>query len=95
MAVETGQWVALAVAALTGGFARDIIGWVRSLFRGRPQRRGEMERAWEKADEESRRRRLAEEHASHLRRLLLEAPCIPSHEVPPFPSYSQARRNDS
>lgn len=84
---DTAQWVAIAVAALTGGFARDIFAWLRGLFKGAGHRRSELDRAWEKADDESRKRRIAEEHASQIRRLLIEAQCVENDTIPPFPTY--------
>ena len=86
---DTAQWVAIVVAALTGGFVRDIFTWVRGLFKGRTHRRSELDRAWDKADDEARKRRIVEEHASHVRRLLYEAPCVENGTVPPFPSYTK------
>lgn len=48
--------------------------------------------AEERADDEAYRRRVAQEHASHCRRLLLEAPCVDPASIPPFPLYN--RRKD-
>ena len=54
--------------------------------RGR-KRRDEVDRAWRRADSEARKRRVIEEHASQLRRELLEAPCVDPAAIPPWPRY--------
>lgn len=89
---DTAQWVAIVIAALTGGFARDILTWTKTLFRPRSAlRRTELETAWSRADEEARKRRIVEEHASHLRRALIEAPCVDRASIEPFPTYSKEK----
>lgn len=93
--LDTAQWVALGIAALTGGFAREIGVGARAVFgklTGRAtERRSELRRAWDTADEEARKRRIAEEHASHVRRILIEAPCVDNTDVPPYPSYTSRK----
>ena len=78
-------WVPIAVAAITAGFAREIFTWGRGLLKGRTPRRTELEKAWDAADEQARRRRVAEEHAARLKRLLIAAPCVDDSLIPPDP----------
>lgn len=86
--MEPEHWVALAVAALTGRFVGDVLAWLKSFFTGRrASRRSELDRAWAAVDEQSRRRRIAEEFASHQTRRLIEAPCIDPATVARFPNY--------
>ncbi|WP_157005700.1 hypothetical protein [Microbacterium trichothecenolyticum] len=59
---------------------------------GRPARqRREIDRVRSVADDEAYKRRLAEEHASHLRRLAYEAPCIRVEDIPPWPTYHRKK----
>jgi hypothetical protein len=51
------------------------------------KRRDEVDRAWSRADREARNRRIAEEHASRLRRMLIAAPCVAPEEIPDYPTY--------
>lgn len=86
---ESPWWVPIVIALITGGIARDLVTWVRGLRKGKVPRRSELEQAWASADEQSRRRRIAEEHASHLRRRLIEAPCVDTTTIPVFPPYKE------
>lgn len=68
----------------------------RLLTGGAGRQRREIDRARKaeasadtRADIEARARRLAQEHASHLRRLLYEAPCVDVSTIPPFPVYDR------
>lgn len=45
-----------------------------------------------RADDEAYKRRISQEHASLIRRLLLEAPCVDPTSIPPHPTYT--RRKD-
>jgi hypothetical protein len=72
----------LFVPKLVTGFVHAITG------RGARQR-SEIERVRALADREAYRRRIAQEHASHLRRLLYEAPCVAVESIPPNPTYSR------
>lgn len=86
--MDTAGWVAIAVAALTGGLARDLFAWLRSAFK-KADRRSELERAWDSRDAEARKRRQVEEHASLLTRMLIAAPCVDQSTIPPFPQYTK------
>lgn len=92
---DTAQWVAIIIALLTGSFFREVGGGIRAVFgkvTGRAtERRSELTRAWDTADDEARKRRIAEEHASHVRRILIEAPCVDNNQVPPYPTYSSRK----
>ncbi|WP_119697054.1 hypothetical protein [Microbacterium halotolerans] len=52
------------------------------------KRRDEVDRAWRRVDREASRRRKVEEHASHLTRLLIAAPCVDPTTIPKFPPYT-------
>ncbi|MDQ1122236.1 hypothetical protein [Microbacterium trichothecenolyticum] len=56
------------------------------------RQRREIDRVRRDVDEEAYRRRLAEEHASACRRVLLEAPCVDPADIPAWPTYH--RRKD-
>ncbi|MFJ6532494.1 hypothetical protein [Microbacterium sp. NPDC091662] len=47
-----------------------------------------------RADEQAYQRRITQEHASWLRRLLLEAPCVDPATIPPHPNYHR-RKDDT
>lgn len=55
--------------------------------------RADAAAAYERADEEAYQRRITQEHASLIRRLLLEAPCVDPATIPPYPYYHR-RRDD-
>lgn len=65
--------------------------WKAATGRASRQRR-EVDRVRSIADNEAHNRRIAEEHASHLRRLLYEAPCVEVAAIPPFPPYRKETR---
>ena len=50
------------------------------------ERRDDLAKAWADRDEQARRRRVIEEHAHELRRVLIEAPCVDRRTIPPWPS---------
>lgn len=54
--------------------------------RGR-KRRDEVDRAWQRVDREAQKRRIAEEYASRQTRRLIEAPCVDTTTIEPFPPY--------
>lgn len=89
------QIATLMVGLGVGGILLELAKRLFDALTGRGRkRRDEISRAWDRtdqerrrADEESRRKRIAEEHASHCRRLLLEAPCVPNETIPPYPTY--------
>lgn len=87
--VDTQSLVTIVVALLTGGFLKYLIDWLRQLGKGHAERRSELRRAWDAVDSEARKRRLLEEYASCLRRLLFDAPCVDAATVPPYPRYKQ------
>lgn len=89
--MEASHVVAIVIALISGTFLRDLARWVRSWGNGANERRSELRRAWDASDEEARKRRLVEEHASHLRRLLVAAPCVEPHTIPPYPKYRQEK----
>jgi hypothetical protein len=47
-----------------------------------------------RADDEAYRRRVAQEHASHCRRLLYEAPCVDPSIIPPYPTTTRRDYSD-
>ncbi|WP_371031285.1 hypothetical protein [Pseudoclavibacter sp. JSM 162008] len=80
------------VAAILGGgglagvlaFGKQLLG----IFTGRSRRkRDEVDEAWKERDKEAAKRRQIEEHASAVRRIAIEAPCIPAESIPPWPAY--------
>ena len=92
---------AASIAALIGaaGGGAILLELVKRLLdattgRGR-KRRDEVDRAWRRADREASRRRVVEEHASHLRRLLLAADCVDTTSIPPFPAYTETTTSNT
>ena len=81
------QITTIVVALLGGGFLTALVQWLAPLIKGRGTRRSELEQAHARADLEATKRRIVEEHASRLTRQLLEAPCVDSSSIPPFPPY--------
>lgn len=81
------QLTTIVVALLGGGFTAELIRWLAPLIKGRGTRRSELDQAHSRADAEAAKRRIVEEHASRLTRLLIEAPCIDSSTIPSFPPY--------
>ena len=59
------------------------------------KRRDEVDRAWRRADREAHKRRMLEEYASHLRRILISAACIEAADIPNWPAYSSTDTNTS
>lgn len=58
------------------------------------RKRREIDRLRDVADYEAYRRRIAQEHASHLRRLLYEAPCVDPATIPPYPTTNRKEPSD-
>lgn len=59
------------------------------------KRRDEVDRAWRRADREAQKRRVLEEYASQLRRVLIGAPCVETADIPTWPAYSSTDTNTS
>ncbi len=88
------QITALAVALLgSGGLVTIAVQKLTTRWAtAGTRRRDDLDRAYERlqqararADEADKRRRRAQEHASQLRRMLLEAPCIDPADIPTWP----------
>ena len=91
--MNTGEfWAAFVLAVLSGGLIREVISAINNKIKGRTARRSELEEAWAKADTESQRRRIAEDYAFTIRKLLLESPCVEAHQVPAFPPYEKEKK---
>lgn len=84
-AVFVPKLLAAVWRAVTGGASRQRREIDRALAAERAAAR--------RADIEAHSRRIAQEHASHLRRLLIEAPCVDITAIPPFPLYE--RKDDT
>ena len=65
-------------------FGKQLVG----IFTGRSRRkRDEVDEAYRERDREASKRRVIEEHASAVRRIAIEAPCVPTESIPPWPAY--------
>lgn len=87
--------LAAIITAVGGGMIIPKLftrAWDAISGRGK-RRRDEVDRAWRRVDREAQRRRVVEEHASHLRRMLIDAPCVDVADIPPFPSYRSTDTN--
>lgn len=80
----------LILTALGGGaIIPSLIKGVRFTFTGRgKKRRDEVDQAWRRVDREADRRRVWQDYAWQLRRILREAPCVEAASIPPSPAYS-------
>lgn len=88
--MDGAQIVSLLIALGAGGILLELVKRAFDTFSGRgKKRRDEVDRAWSARDEEARKRRISEEHASLIRRLLIEAPCVDNTTVPPYPNYKE------
>lgn len=88
--MDGAQIVSLLIALGAGGILLELVKRLFDSFSGRgKKRRDEVDRAWGARDEEARKRRISEEHASLIRRLLIEAPCVDNTTVPPYPNYKE------
>lgn len=87
MTVTTEELTRTVIALVSGGFLMELLRWLTSLIKGRGARRSELELAWAKADTEAAKRRIVEEYASRITRRLIEAPCVDSNTIEPFPPY--------
>lgn len=88
--MDVPQIVSLLAALGAGGILLELTKRLVDSFSGRgKQRRDEVDRAWSARDDEARKRRISEEHASSIRRMLIEAPCVENSTVPPYPSYKE------
>jgi hypothetical protein len=80
-----------------GGILKGVVDRILAARGGRGKaRRDEVTRAWDEAntarqqaDEDARRRRIAEEFSSRLTRRLIEAPCVDDSTIEPFPNYTK------
>lgn len=82
--------VSYLLALGVGGILLELVKRLFDSFSGRgKKRRDEVDRAWGARDEEARKRRISEEHASLIRRLLIEAPCVDHTKVPLYPNYKE------
>ncbi len=78
----------IAVAMGMGGILLELTKRAADALSGRGRkRRDEVQRAWGRADHEAMKRRIAEEYASRQTRRLIEAPCIDTSSIEPFPNY--------
>lgn len=94
--MEAVQVIALLMSAGFGAILLELIKRLFDLMSNRDgKRRSEVDKAWGHRDEEARKRRLAEEHAYVMRRIALEAPCVPKSSIPPFPSYGHGGTDNS
>lgn len=100
-APEIANAVAIVLSAGGGMIVLKLIEHATAVFTGRAKsKRDEVDRAWAKAeqaeearahserarDQERRDRRIAQEHTSELRRMLIEASCVDTADIPPYPS---------
>jgi hypothetical protein len=77
------------VPKMAGAAWRAITGRAHRQRREIDRTRASEAAADGRADNEAHDRRLAQEHASHLRRLLFEAPCVDPSTIPPWPRRSR------
>lgn len=84
----TWQEVAGYFTAGSGGvLLSQLVPWLwRTITNREKQRRSDADKAWAQRDEQARRRRIMEEHAHVLRRVLIEAPCVARADIPPWPT---------
>lgn len=68
---------------------------VRSLTGREAKRRDDAQKAWLYYDRAEKRRRVVEEHAHRLRRLLIEAPCVDMQDIPEWPASGQTGPTDT
>lgn len=85
------EWATPAALLLSAGGGAILLELAKRALdglsgRGR-RRRDEVDRAWQRADSEAVKRRLAEEYASRMMRHLISAPCVETSEIEPFPTY--------
>ena len=86
--MDGAQIVSLLIALGAGGILLELIKRLIDAFSGRGRkRRDEVDRAWRRGDHEAAKRRIVEEYASRQTRRLIEAPCIETSTIEPFPSY--------
>lgn len=77
---------AVIVPKLAGALWRAVTGRATRQRREIDRARAEKAAAELRADTEARDRRIAQEHASHCRRLLFEAPCVDPSTIPDYPT---------
>lgn len=101
MPTDLAGWIAIAVAALGGGFLRDVGKWVVDSWKGRnAARRDEVARAIAERDKAVLERdaarselswwqrwaRIVEESLALHRRRMIDAPCLTDQDIPTYPS---------
>lgn len=80
--------VSYLLALGVGGILLELVKRVADAISGRgKKRRDEVQRAWSHADREAMKRRIAEEYSSRQTRRLIEAPCVDTASIEPFPTY--------
>lgn len=82
------------VPKMVGALWRAVTGRAHRQRREIDRTRAAQDEADRRADHEAHDRRLAQEHASHLRRLLYEAPCVDTTTIPPWPTRSRHEETD-
>lgn len=94
--MSAGEIAALATALGAGAILKDLIGWLIRAVTGREgKRRDDTQKAWRYYDRAEKRRRVVEEHAHRLRRLLIEAPCVDPQNIPEWPATGQTGPTDT
>lgn len=80
--------VSLLGAAGGGAITLELTKRILDAMSGRGRkRRDEVDRAYRGRDWEATKRRIAEEYASRQTRRLIEAPCVETKSIEPFPTY--------
>lgn len=80
-------WVPVIVAAVSSPLlVKGVEMFTSWVTRREGKKRTDLDRAWSARDREARKRRIVEEHAHSLRRMLIEAPCIEFSDIPPWPT---------
>ena len=89
MTVDPAAFATIAASLGLGGILLELTKRLLGKITNRGgNRRDEVDRAWQRADREAAKRRIAEEHASQLRRQLLAAECVNPDDIPPWPTYT-------
>lgn len=70
-----------------GALLAQFLPWLWRFVTNREgKRRSDADKAWADRDDQARRRRVIEEHAHELRRILIDAPCVERADIPSWPS---------
>ena len=88
MDAQTIQVIVSGIVGLLGGtFGRGLLDHLRETLTGRSRKkRDEVDRAWTRADLEARHRRMLAESLSSHRRIIIEAECLGTDALPPYPA---------